>query len=51
MLEDEQGRIWLFAMLLDEAVLQALPAPARESAQRVTDALQDVMVAAAQGDL
>jgi len=51
MLEDEQGRIWLFAMLLDEAVLRALPAAARESAQRVTDALQDVMVAAAQGDL
>jgi len=51
MLEGERGTIWLFAMLIDEAVLQALPAPARESARRVTDALQDVMVAAAQGDL
>jgi uncharacterized protein (DUF302 family) len=51
MLEDQQGRIWLIAMLIDETVMQALPTTARESAQRVTAALRDIMVAGARGDL
>jgi uncharacterized protein (DUF302 family) len=51
MLEDDSGAIWLIAMLIDEATLQSLPSPARESARRVTDALQDIMLAAARGDL
>jgi uncharacterized protein (DUF302 family) len=50
-LEDRQGRIWLIAMLIDETVIQALPAAARESAQRVTAQIQEIMVAAARGDL
>ncbi|TMH78683.1 MAG: DUF302 domain-containing protein [Betaproteobacteria bacterium] len=51
MLEDAQGRTWILAMLIDEAVIRALPAAARESAQRVTATIQEVMVAAAAGDL
>jgi uncharacterized protein (DUF302 family) len=51
MLEDAQGRIWVISMLIDDSVLGALPSPARESAKRVTAALQEIMVAAAQGDL
>jgi uncharacterized protein (DUF302 family) len=51
MLEDAQGRVWLIAMLIDETVMQALPTAARESAQRVTRTMQEVMVAAAEGDL
>jgi uncharacterized protein (DUF302 family) len=51
MLEDPQGRVWLIAMLIDETVIQALPAAARESAQRVTAQMQEIMVAAARGDL
>jgi uncharacterized protein (DUF302 family) len=51
MLEDAQGRVWILAMLIDEAVIRALPAAARESAQRVTATIQEVMVAAAAGDL
>ncbi len=51
MLEDAQGRVWLIAMLIDEAVIQALPDAARESAQRLTAQIQEIMVAAARGDL
>jgi uncharacterized protein (DUF302 family) len=51
MLEDAQGRIWVIAMLIDEAVIQALPPGAREDAQRVTATLQEIMVAAARADL
>jgi uncharacterized protein (DUF302 family) len=51
LLEDGQGRIWVIAMLIDEAVIQALPPAAREAAQRVTATLQEVMVAAARGEL
>ncbi|HEY4037617.1 MAG TPA: DUF302 domain-containing protein [Burkholderiaceae bacterium] len=50
-LEDDQHRIWLIAMLIDEAVMQALPASARDSAQRVTATLREIMVAGARGDL
>jgi uncharacterized protein (DUF302 family) len=51
MLEDPQGRVWLIAMLIDEAVIEALPPGARESAQRVTAQMQEIMIAAARGDL
>ena len=51
MLEDADGKVWVIAMLIDETVLRALPSPARESAERVTAALQEIMVAAAHGDL
>jgi uncharacterized protein (DUF302 family) len=51
MLEDARGRVWLIAMLIDPAVIQALPPGARESALRVTATLQEVMLAAARGDL
>jgi uncharacterized protein (DUF302 family) len=50
-LEDRQGGIWLIAMLIDESVIHALPAASRESAQRVTATIQEMMVAAARGDL
>ena len=51
MLEDEQHRIWLIAMLIDESFMQALPPAARASAQHVTATLRDIMVAGARGDL
>jgi uncharacterized protein (DUF302 family) len=51
MMEDEQRRIWLIAMLIDDTVMQALPAAARESAQRVTATMREIMVAGARGDL
>jgi uncharacterized protein (DUF302 family) len=51
LLEDAQGTVWVIAMMIDEAVMQALPAAARESARRVTAILQEVMIAAARGDL
>lgn len=51
MLEDQQGKIWLIAMLIDEKVVQALPAAARQSAERVTATMREIMVAGAQGDL
>jgi len=51
MLQDEQGRIWLIAMLIDETVMQALPPAARRDAQHVTATLREIMVAGAQGEL
>jgi uncharacterized protein (DUF302 family) len=51
MMEDEQRKIWLIAMLIDDTVMQALPAAARESAQRVTATMREIMVAGARGDL
>jgi uncharacterized protein (DUF302 family) len=51
MLEDQQGRIWLIAMLIDDSVMQALPTAARQSAQRVTATMREIMIAGARGDL
>ena len=49
--EDGQGGTWIVAMLIDEAVIQALPAAARESAQYVTGTMQEIVVATARRDL
>jgi hypothetical protein len=45
------GNAWIVAMLIDEAVIQALPAAARESAQYVTGTMQEIVVATARRDL
>ena len=49
--EDGQGGTWIVAMLIEEAVIQALPAAARESAQYVTGTMQEIVVATARRDL
>jgi len=49
--EDGQGGVWVIAMLLDEAVIDALPPVARASARHVTATIREVMVAAARGEL
>ena len=49
--EDEQGKLWVISMMMDNAMLRALPAGIRKNAQRIMDAMKDSMLAASNGDL
>lgn len=51
LLEDMQGKRWVISMMMDSKMIQALPEDTRKSAERVADAMKDMMVAASQGDL
>jgi uncharacterized protein (DUF302 family) len=50
-LEDATGKRWVISMMMDLKLIQALPADARQSAERVMFAMKDMMVAASKGDL
>lgn len=49
--EDEQGRLWIISMMIDRAMMRALPAAIRKNAQRIMEAMKDSMLAASNGDL
>ena len=51
LLEDEQGARWIISMMMDGKAIQAMPAEIRGKAQRVMDAMKDIMLAASRGDL
>lgn len=51
LLEDMQGGRWIISMMIDRAMMRALPAEIRAKAQRVMDAIKDTMLAASRGDL
>lgn len=51
MVEDTQGKRWVISMMMDEAVIAALPETPRKEAQRVISAMQDMMLAASNGDI
>lgn len=51
LVEDQQGKRWVVSMLMDEAMIRALPENTRKSAQQVMGYLKDMMLAAAKGDL
>lgn len=51
LVEDAQGRRWVISMMMDEAMIAALPAATRNNAQRVMAAMKDMMLAASNGDL
>lgn len=50
-LEDEQGKRWVISMMMDDAMMRALPAGIRKNAQRIMNAMKDSMLAASNGDL
>lgn len=50
-IEDEQGARWVISMMIDNAMMQALPVEIRKNAQRIMDAMKDSMLAASNGDL
>lgn len=49
--EDAQGKRWLVSMMMDADLIRALPDGTREQAERITNALKDMMLAASSGDL
>lgn len=49
--EDEQGALWIISMMMDGAMMKALPPEIRKNAQRIMDAMKDSMLAASNGDL
>lgn len=51
MVEDAQGKRWIISMMMDEAMMRALPADIRKNAERVMNAMKDMMLAASNGDL
>ncbi|MDZ4202350.1 MAG: DUF302 domain-containing protein [Gallionella sp.] len=51
LVEDEQGRRWVVSMMMDRAMIRALPAEIRGNAQRIMEAMKDSMLAASNGDL
>ena len=51
MVEDAQGKHWIVSMMMDADLIRALPDGTREQAERITNALKDMMLAASSGDL
>ena len=51
LVEDTQGKRWVIAMMISDAMIRKLPLDARKNAQRVMSAMKDMMVAASNGDL
>jgi uncharacterized protein (DUF302 family) len=51
LVEDAQGARWLVSMMMDEAMIAAMPAAVRNNAQRIMAAMKDAMLAASIGDI
>ena len=51
MVEDAQGKRWIISMMMDDAMIRALPADIRKNAERVMKSMKDMMLAASNGDL
>jgi len=51
LVEDGQGARWLVSMMLNEAMIAAMPAAVRSNAQRIMAAMKDAMLAASNGDI
>lgn len=49
--EDAQGKRWIISMMIDDAMIRALPTDIRKNAERVMKAMKDMMLAASSGDL
>jgi uncharacterized protein (DUF302 family) len=49
--EDEAGKRWVIAMMMDDASIHALKGDTRKNAERVMAALRDMMIAASSGDI
>ena len=51
LIEDKDGKRWVISMMMDLKMIQAMPADTRKSAERVMEAMKNMMVAASKGDL
>ncbi|MFY9260984.1 MAG: DUF302 domain-containing protein [Gallionella sp.] len=49
--EDEAGKRWVIAMMMDAALIRSLKGDTRKNAERVMAALKDMMLAASSGDI
>ncbi len=49
--EDEAGKRWVIAMMMDDALIRSLKGDTRKNAERVMAALKDMMLAASSGDI
>jgi uncharacterized protein (DUF302 family) len=49
--EDDAGKRWVIAMMMDDATIRALKGETRKNAERVMAALRDMMIAASSGDI
>ena len=49
--EDAQGKRWVIAMMMDDAMIRSFPADIRKNAERVMNSMKDMMLAASSGDL
>jgi uncharacterized protein (DUF302 family) len=49
--EDEAGKRWVIALMMDDATIHALKGDTRKNAERVMAALKDMMIAASNGDI
>jgi uncharacterized protein (DUF302 family) len=51
MVEDTQGKRWIISMMMSAEMIAALPDDTRKNAERVINAMKDIMLAASSGDL
>jgi uncharacterized protein (DUF302 family) len=51
MVEDLQGKRWIISMMMSAEMIAALPDDTRKNAERVINAMKDIMLAASSGDL
>lgn len=51
MVEDAQGKRWIISMMMDDAMISALPLDIRRNVERVMNSMKDMMLAASNGDL
>ena len=51
MVEDAQGKRWIISMMMSAEMIAALPDDTRKNAERVINAMKDIMLAASSGDL
>lgn len=51
LVEDAKGKRWVISMMLEQAAIRALPADIRKNVDRIMNAMKDMMIAAANGDI
>jgi uncharacterized protein (DUF302 family) len=51
MVEDTHGKRWIISMMMSAEMIAALPDDTRKNAERVINAMKDIMLAASSGDL
>ena len=51
LVEDAQGKRWIISLMMDMDMIRTLPDETRKNAERVMNAMKDMMLAASSGDL